>query len=102
MVHQLLTGWYETRNLQAIQPPLKTMDALNSLPTVKALLQDGVDKGYWKLSDPGSTDNFLAISNTRVDRRFFKDGYNGIQHRNLLRDSNYTPKPDTTTDDLPF
>ena len=41
------------------------------------------------------------VSNTRVDRRFFKDGYTGIEHRNLLRDSGYTPAP-TTTDDIPF
>ena len=76
------------------------MEKLNSLETVKALLQDGVDKGYWKLSDLDRPTTSWT-SNTRVDRRHFKDGYKGIQHRNLLRDSNYTPKPDTTND-LPF
>jgi len=25
------------------------------------------------------------LANTRVDRRTFRSGYNGIQHRNLLR-----------------
>jgi len=47
-------------------------------------LRAGVDKGYWTLEmldqpSPG------WVANTRVDRRFFPDGYNGIQHRNLLR-----------------
>ena len=64
------------------------------------ILQDGADKGYWTVDQidrpsPGWT----AV--TKVDLRFFKNGYNGIQHRNLLRDSNYTPKPDTTND-IPF
>ena len=64
------------------------------------LLQDGADKGYWTVDQidrpsPGWT------AGTKVDRRFFKNGYNGIQHRNLLRDSNYTPKPDTSND-IPF
>lgn len=64
------------------------------------LLQDGADKGYWTVDQidrpsPGWT------AGTKVDRRFFKNGYNGIQHRNLLRDSNYTPKPHTTND-IPF
>ena len=64
------------------------------------LLQDGADKGYWTVDQidrpsPGWT------AGTKVDRRFFKNGYNGIQHRNLLRDSNCTPKPHTTND-LPF
>ena len=69
------------------------MDALNSLPQVKALLQDGVDKGYWKLSDLDRPTTSW-VSNTRVDRRFFKKGYNGIQHRNLLRESGYAPQPE--------
>ena len=65
------------------------------------ILQDGADKGYWTVDQidrpsPGWT------AGTKVDRRFFKQGYQGIEHRNLLRDSNYTPKPDTTDNDLPF
>ena len=65
------------------------------------LLQDGADKGYWTVDQidrpsPGWT------TGTKVDRRYFKNGYQGIQHRNLLRDSGYTPDPNTTNDDLPF
>ena len=64
------------------------------------LLQNGADKGYWTVDQidrpsPGWT------AGTKVDRRYFKNGYQGIQHRNLLRDSGYTPDP-TTNDDLPF
>ena len=98
------------------------MDALNSLPQVKALLQDGVDKGYWTLSDLDRPTTSW-VSNTRVDRRFFKDGYQGVAHRNLLRDGVDSPggpanSPElepgveldgvtlitnaTTTDDIPF
>ena len=70
------------------------MDALNSLPQVKALLQDGVDKGYWKLSDLDRPTTSW-VSNTRVDRRFFKDGYQGVAHRNLLRDGvDHSPEPE--------
>ena len=48
-------------------------------------LQDGIAKGYWTLENldqpsPG------WVANTRVDKRTFPDGYQGIQHRNLLRD----------------
>ena len=78
------------------------MDALNSLPNVKALLQDGVDKGYWKLSDLDRPTTSWASNVKNLDRRFFKYGYQGVQHRNLLRDSGYTPAPNNTTDDLPF
>ena len=79
------------------------------------LLQDGADKGYWTVDQidrpsPGWT------AGTKVDRRFFKKGYQGIKHRNLLRESGYAPEPEpgveldgvtiitnaTTPDDLPF
>ena len=92
------------------------MDALNSLTEIKALLQDGVDKGYWKLSDLDRPTTSW-VSNTRVSRRFFKDGYQGVAHRNLLRDGvDHSPAPEpgveldgvtiitnaTDHDDLPF
>ena len=56
------------------------------------LLQHGADQGYWTVDQidrpsPGWT------AGTKVDRRFFKQGYQGIQHRNLLRDSGYAPEP---------
>jgi hypothetical protein len=57
------------------------------------LLQDGADKGYWTVDQidrpsPGWT------AGTKVDRRFFKNGYNGVKHRNLLRESGYAPEPE--------
>ena len=63
-----------------------------SLGIIK-LLQHGADKGYWTVDQidrpsPGWT------AGTKVDRRFFKQGYQGIQHRNLLRDSGYAPEPE--------
>ena len=57
------------------------------------LLQHGADQGYWTVDQidrpsPGWT------ATTKVDRRFFKQGYQGIEHRNLLRDSGYAPEPE--------
>ena len=57
------------------------------------LLQHGADQGYWTVDQidrpsPGWT------AGTKVDRRFFKKGYQGIQHRNLLRDSGYASEPE--------
>lgn len=54
------------------------------------LLRDGVKKGLWTMEaldrpSPG------WLNNTRVDVRFFPDGYQGKQHRNLLRD----PQPES-------
>ena len=77
------------------------LTVLNSInDSLKSTLLQGVESGLWTLEqlDRPTTS---WVSNTRVDRRFFKDGYQGIQHRNLLRDSGYTPDP-TTNDDLPF
>ena len=64
------------------------------------ILRKGAEAGYWTVDQldrpsPGWT------AGTKVDRRYFKKGYTGIEHRNLLRDSGYTPAP-TTTNDLPF
>ena len=53
-----------------------------------------MDKGYWKLSDLDRPTTSW-VSNTRVDRRFFKDGYQGVAHRNLLRDGvDHSPSPE--------
>ena len=83
-------------------------------PSLMETLRKGVESGLWTLEqlDRPTTS---WVSNTRVDKRFFKDGYQGIQHRNLLRHSGYTPDPNTaatgrnpandlttTNDDLPF
>jgi hypothetical protein len=63
------------------------------------ILRQGVDKGYWTIDQidrpsPGWT------AGTKVDRRYFKNGYQGIQHRNLLKP--LEPITTTDTDDLPF
>ena len=58
---------------------------LDSIASVKHQLRDGVMKGYWTMENldqpsPG------FVENTRVDRRTFGSGYEGIEFRNLLRD----------------
>ena len=52
---------------------------------IRQQLRDGVMKGYWTMENldqpsPG------FVENTRVDRRIFGSGYEGIEFRNLLRD----------------
>ena len=55
------------------------------LKAIQEQLQDGIAKGYWTLEQ---LDKPSAgwVANTRVDLRSFPDGYQGVQHRNLLRD----------------
>ena len=55
------------------------------LKAIQEQLQDGIAKGYWSLEQ---LDKPSAgwVANTHVDKRTFPDGYQGIQHRNLLRD----------------
>ena len=66
------------------------MKSQNSLQTLSAslveLLHKGVEKGLWTeeaLDRPSPG----WLNNTRVDARFFPDGYQGKEHRNLLRES---------------
>ena len=79
------------------------------------LLKKGVDKGYWTVEQIDRP-SLGWQSNTKTDRRFFKNGYQGINHQNLLRPVNYEPpalavEPDGLNtfintqpfpDDLPF
>jgi hypothetical protein len=60
---------------------------------LKQLLREGVEKGYWTLDaldrpSPG------FVSCTRVDRKAFPGGYEGIQHQNLLKAPGI-PHPET-------
>ena len=57
----------------------------DSIKAIQEQLQDGIAKGYWTLEQ---LDKPSAgwVANTRVDLRTFPDGYQGIEHRNLLRD----------------
>lgn len=62
------------------QGPRRLLDT-----TLLLQLRNGIEKGLWTLEDldqpsPG------WISNTRVDRRHFPNGYQGIEYRNPLRD----------------
>lgn len=60
---------------------------------LKQMLRQGVEKGYWTFDaldrpSPG------FVSCTRVDRKAFPGGYEGIQHRNLLKAPGI-PHPET-------
>ena len=65
-----------------------------------------LNAGYWTVLNKGivhldagsGTDNALGFLIPASTVRFFKNGYQGIQHRNLLRDS----QPPQPTNDLPF
>ena len=58
---------------------------LDSIASVKQQLRDGVMKGYWTMEQL-DTPSPGFVNNTRVDRRVFGSGYEGIEFRNLLRD----------------
>ena len=53
---------------------------------------------YWTLNDLDRPTTSWVSNTKNLDRRVFRNGYQGIQHRNLLRDSGYT----NDTNDLPF
>ena len=61
------------------------MRPLSDISSVIQTLRKGVEAGHWTVEDldrpsPG------FVSMTRVDRRIFQGGYEGVQFRNLLRD----------------
>ena len=61
------------------------MRPLSDISSVIQTLRKGVEAGHWTVEDldrpsPG------FVSMTRVDRRTFPGGYEGVQFRNLLRD----------------
>jgi hypothetical protein len=57
------------------------------------ILKKGADQGYWTVDQIDRPSHGWAAT-TKVDRRFFKKGYQGIEHRNLLRESGYAPQPE--------
>ena len=66
---------------------------LSNLAETKRILREGVEKGYWTLDSldrpsPG------FVSCTHVDRETFPGGYEGVQHRNLLKAPGI-PHPET-------
>ena len=59
--------------------------------SVRTLLNRGIANGWWKpehldRASPGFRSNLV------LDPRHFPHGYHGIQHRNLLRDTDQLPK----------
>ena len=54
-------------------------------PAMLLTLRKGIEKGYWTLEDL-DTPSWGFKTTTSVDRAVFKLGYEGVQHRNLLRD----------------
>ena len=71
-------------------------------PAIRQQLIDGVAKGYWTLEQL-DTPSQGFIRNTRCDRRTFPCGYEGVQHRNLLREPGTAPEAVQVTSerDLP-
>ncbi len=64
------------------------MEQMMDLSSVRRLLKDGIDKGYWTLEDldepsPGfaKTKKEYIMSNPLSHGK-----YEGVRHRNLLRD----------------
>ena len=58
---------------------------LTDLAETKRILREGVEKGYWTVEHLDRP-SFGFKDCTSVSRTHFKDGYQGVQFRNLLRD----------------
>ena len=73
-----------------------------NLAMTRQQLLDGVAKGYWTLEQL-DTPSPGFIENTRCDREHFPCGYEGVQHRNLLREAGVAPEAVQVTSerDLP-
>ena len=56
------------------------------LASIRLTLRGMLDKGLLPNVECLDTPSPGFIANTRVDRRTFPGGYEGIQHQNLLRD----------------
>jgi hypothetical protein len=69
--------------------------------SVRDILRRGIANGWWTLEDL-DTPSPGFISNMDVDRRHFPNGYQGIQHRNLLRDTDQIPNPDAEALSSPY
>jgi len=60
---------------------------------VRRILRDGIEKGLWTMEDLDQpTEGFVRC--TKVDRQTFMGGYEGVQHRNLLRPDPANPHPE--------
>ena len=61
-----------------------------NIESIKQQLRDGIAKGYWTL-EALDTPSAGFRTCTAVDRKTFPGGYEGVQHRNLLRDELIPP-----------
>ena len=71
-------------------------------PTLLHLLRRGIEAGIWTMEDLDQPSAGFA-ANTGPDREFFKAGYEGVQFRNLLRETTAAPEAVQVTSerDLP-
>ena len=76
------------------------MEPLNSIPAIQAILRKGIEAGHWTLEDL-DTPSYGFREMTRVDRATFKGGYEGVQHRNLLRNDQPITHPEVVTPKQP-
>ena len=68
----------------------------DSIVAIQEQLRDGVTKGYWTLESIDRPSSGW-VANTKTDVRTFPEGYQGLKHRNLLRD--HTPEKVQATQD---
>ena len=59
---------------------------LSNIASVKRILREGVEKGHWTVEQLDHP-SLGFIDCTAVDREHFRGGYEGVQFRNLLRDT---------------
>ena len=72
------------RNTSAIE--YCRMKEAFDLASIRLTLRGMLDKGQLPNVDCLDQPSPGFVTNTRVDRRTFPGGYEGVQHRNLLRD----------------
>ena len=62
------------------------MKPLSDISSVMQTLRKGVENGHWTIEQLDSPSHGFRTC-TAVDRRTFRSGYEGVQFRNLLRDT---------------
>ena len=75
------------------------MNKLSDLASVQRTLRKGIESGRWTLEDLDAPSKGF-MENTDLDRTIFGGGYEGVQHRNLLRDE-VKPHPETVPASIP-
>ena len=85
------------------------MNRPSDLSSVMRTLRHGVEVGHWTLEQLDTPSAGFRTC-TAVDRKTFPGGYEGVQHRNLLRDEPIPPTQaaeppaaaPAATSDIPF